>query len=224
MNIKILNKTNNEVVFVLDDSNHVVANTLRRLINSEVCTLAIENVRVMKNSSAIYDEMLAHRLGLVPLKTDLKSYTKVDECKCKGKGCAHCQVTFSLKVKGPCTVYASDLVCKDKKIVPVYPNMPIVKLLKDQELNLEATAVLNNGKDHTKFSPGLAYYFGYPEGVKESEILKFETGKMDKGSSSKFVFNLESWGQLSAREILSEAINILDKKLDEFGKLIKKAK
>lgn len=224
MDIKILNKTNNEVVFVLDNSNHIVANTLRRLINSEVCTLAIENVSVIKNSSAIYDEMLAHRLGLIPLKTDLKSYTKFDECKCKGKGCAHCQVVFSLKVKGPCTAYASDLVSNDKKIVPVYPNIPIVKLLKDQELSIEATAILSNGKDHTKFSPGLAYYFGYPEGASDSEVVKLEASKIEKCSDKKFVFNLESWGQLSAREILSEAINILDAKLDEFGKLIKKLK
>ena len=97
MDIKILNKTNNEVVFILEDVNYVIANTLRRLVNSKVCTLAIEDVHINKNSSALYDEMLAHRLGLIPLKTDLKSYTQKDKCKCKGKGCLHCELKLSLK-------------------------------------------------------------------------------------------------------------------------------
>lgn len=223
MNLKVLDKKNNEIIFVLDDVSYVVANTIRRLINSEVCTMAIEEAHIIKNSSALYDEMLAHRLGLVPLKTDLKSYNTMEECKCKGKGCIHCQLKFSLKTKGPCVVYASDLKSKDKKVIPVYPNIPIVKLLKDQELEFEATAILGNGKNHSKFSPGLAYYYGYPENAKDSDILKLEPGKLDgKCKKDKFVFNLESWGQLSVKEILTETVKMMDDKLDEFEKLVKK--
>ncbi len=259
MDFKILNKTNEEVVFLLEGINHVIANSLRRAIMSDVCTLAIENVHVIKNSSAIYDEMIAHRLGLVPLKTDLKSYTQKEKCRCKGKGCAHCELILTLKKKGPCVVYASDLISKDKKITPVFPNMPITKLLKDQEINLESTAVLSFGGDHTKFSPGLVYYQGYPEikigsgknlnKAAEScpvNILEVSGGRLKvkdiekcilckacsnesnaievEGSKSKFIFHVEPWGQLSAKEMLMEGIRFIDDKLDEFEGLVKKIK
>ncbi len=257
MDFKILNKTNNETVFVLSGINYVIANTLRRLIISEVCTLAVEEIHVAKNSSALYDEMLAHRIGLIPLKTDLKSYTKKQECKCKGKGCVHCELKLSLKVKGPCTVYASDLKSTDPKVVPVYPNIPIDKLLKNQDLDFEATAILSNGKDHTKFSPGLVYYLGYPN-IKITQgknlnkaaeacpinILEVKDGKLIvkdeekcilckacenasdaikiSGSDESFIFHVEPWGQLSVKEMFSQAVKIMDDKLDEFSKLIKK--
>ena len=84
------------------------------------------------------------------------------ECKCKGKGCAQCQLKLILEAKGPCTVYAENIKSKDPKVKPAQPNMPITKLLKGQVLEFEAIAVLGQGKDHTKFSPGLPYYKSLP--------------------------------------------------------------
>lgn len=134
------------------------ANTLRRLFMNEVPVLAIEDVEFRKNDSGLYDEIVAHRLGLTPFKTDLKSYNLPSECKCKGKGCGHCQLKMTLKAKGPGTVYASDIKSKDPHVKPVYPKMPIVKLLDGQRLELEATAILGLGRMHTKWSPCLAFY------------------------------------------------------------------
>ncbi len=162
MEMKLLSKDNETIVFLIKDTDAASVNTLRRLIINEVPTLAIEEVNFLKNSSAMYDEFIAHRLGLLVLKTDLKSYTMPDKCKCKGKGCAHCQLWLSLKAQGPKTVYADEFVSKDPKVKPVYPKTPIVKLLKKQVLELEAVAVLGVGKDHMKFSPGLAFYQSYP--------------------------------------------------------------
>lgn len=162
MEMKILSKDNETMVFLIKDADVTAVNTLRRLIHNEVPTLAIEDVNFLKNSSAMYDEFIAHRLGLLALKTDLKSYTMPDKCKCKGKGCAHCQLYLSLKAQGPKTVYAEEIVSKDPKAKPVYPKTPIVKLLKKQVLEFEAVAVLGIGKDHMKFSPGLVFYQGYP--------------------------------------------------------------
>jgi DNA-directed RNA polymerase subunit D len=134
------------------------ANTLRRLMMAEVPTMAIEDVEISKNSSALYDETLAHRLGLLPLVTDVKSYRLKKGAE--DDGSAACETTLTLKAKGPCTVYASSLKSKDPKIVPVYPDMPLCVLLKGQEIELVATAILGKGKEHMKWSPCLAWY-GY---------------------------------------------------------------
>ena len=134
------------------------ANMLRREIMENVPTMAIENIEFRENGSALYDEIIAHRLGLLPLSTDLKSYVLPSKCKCQGEGCARCQLKMTLTSKGPCTSYASEIKSKDPNVKPVYPKTPIVKLLKGQELELEATAVLGQGKDHSKFVPGIAFY------------------------------------------------------------------
>ena len=143
---------------MLKKTDHTFVNTLRRLIVEEVPTMAVDVVEFRKNSSVIYDEMLAHRIGLIPLKTDLESYNIPEECTCKAEGCAKCQVKLTLKAKGPKTVYSSDFQSNDPKIIPVIKDIPVVTLLKDQELELEATATLGKGKNHAKYSPGLAFY------------------------------------------------------------------
>ena len=71
------------------DANETLANAIRRSV-SEIPTLAIDEVEIYKNDSALYDEILAHRLGLVPLKTEkgMNSKTKID---------------LKLTKAGPCT-------------------------------------------------------------------------------------------------------------------------
>ena len=162
MQLKLLNKKEDKVTFLITDTEAYIVNALRRMIIEEVPTMAIEEVTFSKNQSALYDEIIAHRLGLIPLTTDLKSYNLPSECKCKGKGCAQCQLKLILEAKGPCTVYAENIKSKDPKVKPAQPNMPITKLLKGQVLEFEAIAVLGQGKDHTKFSPGLPYYKSLP--------------------------------------------------------------
>ena len=120
MEAKIIKKEKGKIIFTINKINPAMINTLRRYVTNYVPTLAIEEVEIMENSSALFDEMLAHRLGLIPLKTDLKSYTLSEGCKCKGKGCAQCQLHLTLKAKGPCTVYASNIVSKDPKVKPAF--------------------------------------------------------------------------------------------------------
>jgi DNA-directed RNA polymerase subunit D len=173
MEIKLLNKSSDKLVFSINGINLPLANSLRRLMMAEVPVLAIDTVEFAKNSSALYDEILAHRLGLLPLKTDLKSYNLKEECKCKGKGCAMCELKLTLNVNGPNMVYASNLKSTDPKAIPVYPEMPIVELAKKQSLELIATAILGKGKTHAKFSPALVYYHGYPIfDIKDKSKLK----------------------------------------------------
>jgi DNA-directed RNA polymerase subunit D len=164
MEVKLINKDKEKgkLSFVIKGVDPVFVNTLRRTIMEEVPTLAIEEVEFRDNSSALYDEMVAHRLGLIPIKTDLKSYELPKECTCKGKGCAKCTLKMTLSSKSAGYVYAKEIKSKDSKCVPALPGLPIVKLLKGQKIEFEATAVLGQGKDHAKWSPGLASYKGYP--------------------------------------------------------------
>ncbi len=259
MNIQLLDKQENAVSFLFKGINPVLANTLRRLIINEVPVMAIEDVEISKNSSALYDETIAHRLGLIPLKTDLKSYNLPSECKCEGKGCQNCQLKLILKAKGPGVVHSSELKSQDPKVKPIFPNIPITKLLEGQELILESCAVLGKGAEHMKFSPALAFYKGFPEliikqdsKVKEFaekvpkglvkvegkkleivDVLKWNESCFDyakennisvKFSEEDFVFEIESWGQLTIKEILTSAVKAFDDKLDDFAKQLKKIK
>jgi DNA-directed RNA polymerase subunit D len=195
MKIEFLNKdkTTGKSAFLLKEVNPAFANMLRRAMMENVPTMAIDTVEFRENSSVLYDEIVAHRLGLVPLSTDLKSYTLPAQCKCKGEGCARCTLKLTLKAKGPCTVYASDIKSKDPKVKPVYGDMPLVKLLKGQELEFEATATLGQGKQHVKWSPGLVWYTYEPSITVNNDSPKFaefkskyppqifdKSGKIDK--------------------------------------------
>ena len=137
MKAKRVEKTKDKITLLLEGVEVSLVNALRRAIMGRVPTMAIEEVGFTKNSSALYDEIIAHRLGLVPLKTDY-SYNKREECKCKGEGCSRCQVAFSLDKAGPCSVYASDLKTSDPKVKPVHPGMLLAYLSEGQELSLEA--------------------------------------------------------------------------------------
>ncbi len=260
MEIKLIKQEKDSANFLVKDVNNVFINSLRRLVVNDVPSLAIEDVNFIKNGSALHDEVLALRLGLVPLSTDLKTYNLKSECKCKGKGCSHCELFFSLKSKGPCVVYAEDIKTKDKEVKAAFPKMILVKLLKDQSIELEGKIVLSNGRDHTKFSPGLMYFRAYPNiRFNKDEIKNYEevinscpkrvyenkdglsvknleecdlcmacvevNNKIEvKGSKEDFIVFLESWGQLSCKDILVSAVDRFDNKLDGFDSAIKNLK
>lgn len=265
MKIELLEKDKQQkkLSFVLKNTNAAFANTLRRSAIEEVPVMAIEDIEFRNNSSALYDEIIAHRIGLTPLTTDLKSYNLPDKCKCNGKGCAQCQLKLALKVRGQGTVYASELKSTDPKVKPVYPKTPITKLLKGQKLEFEATAILGKGKDHAKWCPGLVYYklmpiieikkkCTNPEVVVEQcpkNVFELKNNKLvlnkdnllkchlcnacvdtcePKGAitvennNKDFIFYVESWGQLSCKEIIDEALKIIKDTSNEFIKEIKK--
>lgn len=74
-----------------------IANAFRRLIISEVPSMAIEKVYITNNTSIIQDEVLAHRLGLIPLKADPRLFEyKSEDCDAETE---HDTLEFELKVK-----------------------------------------------------------------------------------------------------------------------------
>lgn len=143
---------------------------LRRTLISQVPKLAIEDVTIYDNTSALFDEIVAHRLGLLPVPTDLNAFNrrwkennaepKEAACTCAGEGCPNCTVLFTLSKEGPCTVYSGDLVpAADAKFRIVDPKIPIVKLLEGQRVMLEAGAILGEGREHAKWVPVTAVGF-----------------------------------------------------------------
>ncbi|MCX8153926.1 MAG: DNA-directed RNA polymerase subunit D [Candidatus Bathyarchaeota archaeon] len=157
MEIKILDKNATTMRLMIRGADVALVNSLRRIMLSEVPSMAIDEVVIIDNSSILQDEIIAHRLGLTPLKTDLDSYNLPEECECKSEfGCSLCRVTITLDAEakdGTLTVYSGELVSENPEIVPVSDKIPIIKLAKGQKLKLEAYARLGKGKNHAKWQP-----------------------------------------------------------------------
>ncbi len=157
MKIEIADKTETTMRLIIWGTDVSFVNSLRRIILAEVPCMAIEDVVIVENSSLIHDEILAHRLGLVPVKTDLDSYNLPEECPCKSEfGCNLCRAVLTLNVEAEeakRTVYSGDLVSENPDIRPVSDRIPIVKLVQGQKVRLEAYARLGKGKAHAKWQP-----------------------------------------------------------------------
>lgn len=216
------------------DANESLANAIRRSV-AEVPVLAIDEVEIYKNDSALYDEVLSHRLGLVPFKTEKGVSSKTS-------------VELKLSKIGPCTIYASDLKGAAE---PVFGKTPIVYLGEDHKLELLAKLSLGKGIIHAKYIPGLCYYRhmlevkSSPEidlivekskssfkpeqkgnkwlcDLNDSEIEKVM--KIDKDAvkdSSEMLLFIESYGNMPAKDVLAKAIESFEKNLEEFEKSLK---
>jgi DNA-directed RNA polymerase subunit D len=140
-------------------------NAIRRTLLSDLPKLAIEDVEFhlgpirdeasgkdYDSSTSMFDEAVSHRLGLLPIPTDLSQFRKKSECECGGQGCPHCQVVYSMDRKGPCTVYAQDLIpLGDPSLAILEPEVPIVRLGARQALLAYATANVGTAREHAKF-------------------------------------------------------------------------
>jgi DNA-directed RNA polymerase subunit D len=166
--IEILEKNDINLRIIVRDADVPLMNALRRIALAEVPCMAIDEVVMIENSSILQDEIIAHRLGLTPLKTDLDAYNLPEECKCQSEfGCSECRVTLTLDAEakeGTRTVYSGEVVSENPEIVPVSDKIPLIKLAKNQKLKLEAYARLGRGKNHAKWQPvSMCAYKYYPE-------------------------------------------------------------
>ena len=172
IDVKVLESTDQIAVLDVRGVTPSILNALRRTLISQVPKLAIEDVTIYDNTSALFDEIVAHRLGLLPVPTDLNAFNrrwkennadpKEAACTCAGEGCPNCTVLYTLSKEGPCMVYSGDLVpAADARFKIVDPKIPIVKLLEGQRVMLEAGAILGEGREHAKWVPVNAV--GYQE-------------------------------------------------------------
>lgn len=142
----------NALEFLLKGASVSLANIIRRFGMGQVSVFAIDRVTFYENSSAMFDEYLAHRIGQIPLISDFSRATD--------------EIGFTLEASGPGTVYSKELKSTDSKIKAAFDNIPMLKLLEGQNLRLEAKARRGIGKQHAKFQPGLISY----EIIKPSEF------------------------------------------------------
>ncbi|MEM3459429.1 MAG: DNA-directed RNA polymerase subunit D [Candidatus Bathyarchaeia archaeon] len=168
MEIEVLEKDDKSMRLLIRGADVPFMNALRRIVIAEVPSMAVDEVVILENSSILQDETIAHRIGLIPLKTDLDSYNLPEECPCKSEfGCNLCRVTFTLDAEakeGTRTVYSGELVSENPNVTPVSGNIPIIKLAKGQKLRLEAYARLGKGKNHAKWQPvSMCAYKYYPK-------------------------------------------------------------
>ncbi len=238
--MEIIEKKENKIIFKtkLDTS---LSNAIRRYVY-QIPILAIDEVEIHKNDSALYDETIAHRLGLIPLDSKKASSKK--------------EASLKLDVKKEGAVYSGEF---HGEVKPVYDKIPITSLSKGQEIELTAIARMGKGSTHAKFSPGFITYREamdvkidknipkefldeLPEQVaKKGEAIVYDpsvwerveycaevANKKDKEyvkitPSGEVVLSVESFGQITPEEIFKKAIEVLRDDLEELSKSVSKA-
>ena len=212
------------------------ANGIRRAMVADVPTLSVDTVRVIENSSVMFDEQIALRLGLIPLTTP-DDYEPEET------------VTLAIDVEGPATAYSGDLVSSDGQVQPAEENVPIIDLKEGQRLELEADAELGYGKDHAKHQGGVAVGYRHlqrvalgddrdefveddPEiirGVIEDDGELVETASFDNDLSDRypdrevsvedvpnaFVFDVETDGSMTVDELVLKAVESIRTRADD---------
>jgi DNA-directed RNA polymerase subunit D len=142
--VEFIDRSDRAARFLVRGVTPAFANGIRRAMIADVPTMAIDTVRVIENSSVMFDEQIGLRLGLVPLTTPPDEFDVGDT------------VTLSIDVEGPATAYSGDLRTSDDLVQPADDDIPIIDLKEGQRLELEADAVLDRGKSHAKHQGGVS--------------------------------------------------------------------
>ena len=213
--IEIKSKTDEELVFDIKGIDPTVVNTLRRIMIAEVPTMAIETVIVNQNTSIIPDEVLAHRLGLIPILADANDFI---EKKPEEDFNDQNSMKFTLKVK--CftdkngKIINENILSKDLIFVPqgqqnqkfynnqnkkytiglVHDDILINKLTPGMELDLECYCVKGIGRVHAKWSPVCTAYYRLINKINILEEINGDDAKELKQLCPKGVFIINKKG------------------------------
>lgn len=178
------------------------ANAIRRICLNGVPIFAIDSIDVIENTSVLVDEGLAHRLALVPLKTDLTRYVEPSKCECKSDtGCSNCRIMLVLDSGDSDvtrTMLSGEISSEDEDIVPTSENIPIVELAPGQRIKVEAYARLGRGLEHAKWN--------------SANIATLTETKKD----DEHVLTVETTGALKPEQIILSAVDELSASLNDF--------
>ena len=163
--VEFIDRDERNARFVVRGLTPAFATGIRRAMIADVPTMSIDTVRVIENSSVMFDEVIGLRLGLVPLTTPVDEFEPGDT------------VTLSLDVEGPeergetVTAYSGDIQTSDDMVRPADENIPIIDLKAGQRLSFEAEAVLGRGRDHAKHQGGVSVGYRHLQTVEVGDEL-----------------------------------------------------
>ena len=182
------------------------SNALRRICLNGIPVFAIDTIDIIENSSVLPDEGLAHRLGLIPIKTDLSRFNEPSKCDCHSEsGCSNCKVMLVLDSGDSDvtrTILSNELSSEDDSIKPISDKIPIVQLAPGQRIKIECYARLGRGTDHAKWNSA-------------NISTLTETDKEDER-----ILTVESTGALEPEQILLAGVMEVGNRLDEFKDMI----
>jgi len=204
--LEVISKDNQKMAVKLKGIPLQYANALRRVCLNGVPVFAVDTVDIIENTSVLADEGLAHRLGLVPLKTDLSRFNEPSKCECQSEtGCSNCKVMLVLDSGDSDvtrTVLSNELSSEDDSVKPISEKIPIVQLAPGQRIKVECYARLGRGTEHAKWN--------------SSNISTLtETDKEDER-----VLTIESTGALSPEQIILAGVDEVSNKLGEFKDMV----
>lgn len=206
---RLLEEDEKSVKLELSDVPLSVANAVRRFTINEVPTMAVEEILVIENTSPMPNEVLAHRISLIPFTSDIDRYVAPEECDCGSRlGCERCVVRYMLRAEAreePITVYSGDLVPEDPNttVKPVSPKIPIVKLAPGQRVEMELYVRVGRGRKNAKWQAAVSSLYEDSEG--------------------KRMLYVESIGFLPPKRVLIEAAKVLKKKSEELERTLSDA-
>jgi DNA-directed RNA polymerase subunit D len=155
LKVELIELEEDRIRFLLSGVTAAFANGVRRACMSEVPILAIDELSLYDNTSVLFDEQIALRMGLVPLQVeDPDVFSRSEECQCNGEGCPGCRIDFMLSVEGPGMVYSKDIQFTDPSVKPAFDKIPIVVLGEAEKLVMEGYATKRVGRDHSKWQAG----------------------------------------------------------------------
>jgi len=193
--IQVLTKDEKKISIKLKGVTLQYANALRRICLNGVPIYAIDTVDIIENSSVLADEGITHRLGLIPLKTDLSRSDESDS-----------RIMLTLDsgddTETGRTVTSAELSSDDKVVRPSSDQIPIIHLAPGQKLKFEAYARLGRGTEHAKWNSS-------------NIAVLLDTKKEDE-----HILTVETTGALKPREIILGGINELAKRLEEFKEIL----
>ena len=204
--LDVISKDSEKIAIKLKGVPLQYANALRRVCLNGVPVFAIDTVDIIQNTSVLPDEGLAHRLGLIPLKTDLKRFNEPSKCDCQSEsGCSNCKVLLVLdsgEAEESRSVLSSELSSEDETVKPTSDKIPIVQLAPGQQIKIECYARLGRGTEHAKWN--------------SSNVATLtDTNKEDEK-----ILTVESTGALNPEQIVLEGVEEVSRRVVEFKDMI----
>ena len=196
--IEILSKDPKKISVKLKGIPLQHANALRRICLNGVPIFAIDTVDVIENSSVLADEGIAHRLGMIPLHSDL---SKIDESDSRVA-----LVLDSGETETSRTVTSAELISQDDIVKPISDKIPIIELAPGQKLKIESYAKIGRGTEHAKWNSA------------NISVL------VNSDKNDEYILTVETTGALEPQKIILSGIDELAKRLNGFKETINNLK